>query len=58
MSRRKKKFIIYGLVGVFAFLLLLIRPDKPAPFKLTVAKAVSLPMRIISFPFRELKKIL
>lgn len=58
MSRRKKKFIIYGLVGVFAFLLLLLRPDQPAGFKLKVARAASLPMRIVSFPFRELKKIL
>ena len=58
MSKKKTKFIAYFLIFIFSILLLFLRSDLFIPAKFTVVNAISLPMRILSFPFRELKKIL
>lgn len=58
MSRRKSKFIVYGLLFLAAFLLLFVRPEVFRPFKFVVSNIVAIPIRIISSPLHELKKII
>lgn len=57
MSRKRVKFIIYALVLAGAFLLLFVPASTVTPFKFSVMQAVSFPIRVIVFPFKELKKI-
>ena len=58
MSRKKTKIIVYALLLIGAFLLLFLRPTFFNSLKFTIVKVTAGPTRIISFPFRELKKIL
>lgn len=58
MARNKTKLLTYCLVIVGTFFLLFTRPGAFSPLKSTVIDAASWPLRIISFPFVELKKIL
>ncbi len=57
MSRKRVKFIIYALILAGAFLLLFVPASAVTPFKFSVMDAISFPIRVIVFPFKELKKI-
>ncbi|HRZ40708.1 MAG TPA: rod shape-determining protein MreC [Candidatus Omnitrophota bacterium] len=57
MSRKRAKFIIYALILAGAFLLLFTPASTVTPFKFSVIQAVAFPIRVIIFPFKELKKI-
>ena len=57
MSGRKSKFIVYGLLILAAFLLLFIQPSLLSPFKFTIVNVVSVPIRILSFSFKEVRKV-
>lgn len=57
MFRRKSKFIVYGVLLLAAFLLLFVCPDIFRPFKFFVVRVVSLPIKVISAPIMEFKKI-
>lgn len=58
MSNKNKKFLGYILTVVAAFLLLFARSPFLSSLKLTLADGATLPVRILAFPFLELKKIL
>ncbi len=58
MSGKKRKFIVYGLLFVAVFFLLFIQPKFFTPFKFSVLKIVSIPIRILAIPFYEIKKVL
>lgn len=57
MSRRKSKFIVYGLLFLAAFSLLFTHYDTFLPFKSLVVNIVSFPITIISAPLTEFKKM-
>jgi len=58
VSKRKQKLLVYGLILVIPFLFVL----RPSPafnsFKLQLVEKISLPLKIISFPLQEIKKII
>jgi len=56
--RKNTKTIVYFLILVFAFLLLFIPQGSIDPLKFTVMNIASVPLRILAFPFVEMKKIL
>ncbi len=58
MPRPKKKLVIYISLAALALLFLLGRVPFVAGLKFAAVDSMSLPMRIISFPFIEVKKIL
>lgn len=58
MFQRKPKTVIYFLIIVGAFFLLFIPSKVFNPLKFSVVQATSLPIQIVMFPFKELKKIL
>ena len=58
MSGKKSKFIVYGVLLLAAFLVLFTQPDFFSPLQFSIVKIASLPIRIISVPFNELKKAL
>ncbi len=58
MFRKKTKFLTYLLIFIFSFLLLFLRSDLFVSSKFTVVGFTSWPIRILSFPFVEMKKIL
>jgi rod shape-determining protein MreC len=58
VSRKKTKVIIYSLLLFFSFLFVFFRSNIFAPLKFSIVKGTSLPVRLLSFPFQELKKIL
>ncbi|OGX27272.1 MAG: rod shape-determining protein MreC [Omnitrophica WOR_2 bacterium RIFCSPHIGHO2_01_FULL_48_9] len=58
MSKRYFKSLIYLAVFIIPFLFLFLHASTFSPVKFKVAELVSLPAQIISFPVRELKKLL
>jgi len=58
VSRTKSKLAVYAIIVVLPFLLLFARFGPSQPLKNLVVKNISLPLRIILFPFQEAKKIL
>ena len=58
MSRAKTKLLAYLLILIIAFGLFLIRTSIFDPFKFTVVKSVSWPVRMLLIPLQEVKKIL
>ena len=58
MFRKKRKVFICAILLVGSFLLVFSRSDSITPFKFSIVEVLALPIRIISFPFQELKKIL
>lgn len=58
MSRKNQKLVVYLIVALIPFLFLFLPSQKFAPLKFTLSKLVSLPVKIISFPIREVKKII
>jgi rod shape-determining protein MreC len=56
--RKNSKLLIYALVFVATFLLIFSRSGFLNSLKFTVVQSVSLPLRIVLFPFQELKKVL
>ena len=58
MSRRKTKLLTYLGLVVLAFLFLVSRIPFISHLKFAATDAMSLPMKIISFPFLEIKKML
>jgi len=58
VSRANRKNLIYICVFLAVFFLLFTKADLFQPLKFGVIKIVSVPVRIISFPIREIKKIL
>ncbi len=58
MFRANRKNLIYLLVLLAAFFLFFTRAKSFVPFKFAVIRSASLPIRIISFPIQEIKKIL
>ncbi|MFP4472356.1 MAG: rod shape-determining protein MreC [Candidatus Omnitrophota bacterium] len=57
MSGKRSKFIVYGLVLLTAFLLLFVRQDLLSPFKFSLVRFLNIPVRLIAYPVREVKKI-
>ncbi|MEW5895466.1 MAG: rod shape-determining protein MreC [Candidatus Omnitrophota bacterium] len=57
MPGRKSKFIVYGLLILAVFFLLFLPPSFFLPLKGTVVNIVSMPIHVISYSFKELKKI-
>lgn len=58
MSRNQTKTVI-SLVALFVlFLLISFKSEIFAPIKFSVARSASFPVRVVSFPLREIKKIL
>jgi len=53
---RKSKFIVYAVLFLAAFFLLFAQPGIFRPFKFVVVNVVSIPIRIISVTFNEIKK--
>jgi rod shape-determining protein MreC len=58
VSSRHTKSLIYLVISVGAFLLIFVRTNPFHSLKFKVVDTVSLPIRIILFPFQEIKKIL
>ncbi len=58
MSGKKTKLLIYLLVFICAFLLLFIRGNLFTPLKFAIVKVTEFPVRLLSSPLREVKKIL
>ncbi len=58
MSRRYRKFLVYFTILCISFFLIFVSQEKFLPIKTNISEAVSLPLRIILFPFREIKKII
>ncbi len=58
MFRANRKNLIYLCILLVAFFLLFSGVKSFTPFKLGVVKITSIPIRILSFPIREIKKIL
>ena len=58
MFRTKTKSLAYLVIFIVAFLLLFARQSLFRSVKFTVVEGTSLPLRIVLFPLRELKKIL
>lgn len=57
MSREQKKLATYFFILVIPFLFLFLNPTVFVSFKTTFVESMSLPIRVISFPFREIRKI-
>jgi rod shape-determining protein MreC len=57
VSKRKSKFIVYGILFLAAFSLQFARHDAFLPFKSLVVNVVSFPIKFISAPLLEFKKI-
>lgn len=58
MFRKKAKLLVYLLILLGAFFLLFVRSNFLSSLKLTIVKGVAFPVRILSLPLREAKKIL
>ncbi len=58
MSGKKTKFIAYAVLFVAVFFLLFLPSGFLSPFKFTILKIVSIPIRIVSVPLNEIKKVL
>ena len=58
MSRLKTKYLVHILIIFSCFLLLFVNAGIFTSLKFTIIKVVSLPVRVLSFPFKEAKKIL
>ncbi len=59
MFKRNQKLLVYSLLLLIPFLLLWCKPSAVVdPFKLNVMELSAGPLKVISFPFQEIKKIL
>ena len=58
MLRTNRKNLIYFCILLVAFILLFTGVKSFVPFKFGVIQTTSVPIRILSFPIREIKKIL
>ena len=58
MIKKKSKKFIYLAILLFPFFLLIIRSDFFSPVKFKFVQITSLPIRLLSFPFIEIKKII
>ncbi|MCK5214875.1 MAG: rod shape-determining protein MreC [Candidatus Omnitrophica bacterium] len=58
MFERKPKTFIYFIILLGAFLLIFVRNSFITSLKFKITGSASLPIRIVSFPFKEMKKIL
>ena len=58
MSKKKTKLILYVLFVLSTFLLLFARSSIFIPLKFSIVQGTTLPVRVISWPFQEFKKIL
>lgn len=58
MFKNKSKNLVYALLLFVPLILFFLRSDSFTPVKFGLIKIVSSPMEILSFPFREIKKIL
>lgn len=58
MFRYKTKPLIYAAILLGAFVLIFARPAFLTPLKFFCIRAVSLPLRMVSAPLREIKKII
>jgi rod shape-determining protein MreC len=56
--RKNQKVLVSIILLVASCVVVFSRSDTPAPFKSSIAKFFALPINIITFPFREMKKIL
>jgi rod shape-determining protein MreC len=56
--RKYRKLLIYFLVFLVPFFLLFVRSDFLAPAKSKLIETSSVPVRILLFPFREIRKLL
>ncbi|HOW35898.1 MAG TPA: rod shape-determining protein MreC [Candidatus Omnitrophota bacterium] len=57
MSRKTKKLLIYCLILVFPLFFLFAKQAAFQSFKMNVVDISSLPIRVVLFPFEEIKKI-
>jgi len=58
VSKRNKKFLIYLLILLLPFSFFFLRPETFTPFRMSIVELATLPVKIILFPFSEIKKIL
>lgn len=58
MSKNHKKFLAYLIVLIIPFIFLFLRPKIFTPLKFQIVQGTSLPVRILLFPFREIRKML
>jgi rod shape-determining protein MreC len=58
VSRQRTKFLTYLGLGALAFLFLVARLPFVTSMKFAAVDALSLPMKVITFPFLEIKKML
>ncbi|MDP2653779.1 MAG: rod shape-determining protein MreC [Candidatus Omnitrophota bacterium] len=58
MTRRNKKIVVSLLILTAALYLIFVRSSVFAPLKFQVVNVLSLPIRIVTFPFKEMKKLI
>ena len=58
MSRKGQKLLAYLSILIVSFFFIFLRQDSVKPVKKIFVEGLSAPIRIVSFPFKELKKIL
>lgn len=57
MPKNTKKFLVYFAVLLIPFYFLFLKPKNFISFKMELVDIAALPMRIVLFPFEELKKV-
>lgn len=57
MLKRNQKLLVYSLILLVPFFSLFFQPPVISPFKLKLLETISFPLKIVSIPFQEIKKI-